>query len=83
MEKLATKPGLKFKLRSDIWDGPFRVIGKLPNGNLKIDIGDGKRKVYIVHPDRLNLAESDFIERPTKRKKTLKKVSFKEEVSFI
>ena len=40
------------------------MIGKLKNGNPKIDIGKkGLRNVYIAHPDRLKLAETDiFIE---------------------
>jgi hypothetical protein len=94
MEKLATKPGLKFKMRNDIWGGPFKVIGKLPNGDYKIDIGLNFRKPYIVHPDRLKLAESNFketsmrlkeneIERENKLKKTLKKVTFKKDLFSV
>ena len=49
-------------MRNDIWAGPFKVIGKLPNGDFKLDIGANFRKAYIVHPDRLKLAESDFRE---------------------
>ena len=71
MEMLATKPGLKFKMRKDIWDGPFKVIGKCLNGNLKIDIGKkGIRKVYVTHPDRLKLAETDFVLEPEENLKT-------------
>ena len=94
MEKLATKPGLKFKMRNDIWNGPFKVIGKLPNGDYKIDIGLKFRKPYIVHPDRLKLAESNFKEtsmrlkenekeRENKSKKTLKKVTFKKDLFSV
>jgi hypothetical protein len=94
MEKLATKPGLKFKMRNDIWNGPFKVIGKLPNGDYKIDIGLKFRKPYIVHPDRLKLAEGNFKEtsmrlkenekeRENKSKKTLKKVTFKKDLFSV
>ena len=82
MEMLATKPGQKFKLRSDIWAGPFPVVGKYENGNLKIDIGtrewkksatqwilEGKRRFYITHPDRLKMAESEFKPLPFKFEK--------------
>ena len=95
IQMLATKPGLKFKMRNDIWAGPFPVIGKFKNGNLKLDIGkrfwrwnktewvyDGKRKPYVTHPDRLKLAETNFYEE-SKQRNTLKKVSISEKkVSF-
>ena len=97
MQMLATKPGLKFKLRNDIWGGPFLVIGKFGNGNLKIDIGNrswkwnktewiyvGNRKPYITHPDRLKLSETDFYAVGNKKRSTLKKVSINEKLnSFI
>ena len=68
MQMLATKTGLKFKMRNYIWDGPFKVIGKCKNGNLKIDIGKkGLRKEYITHPDRLKPAETEFILEPDKK----------------
>ena len=38
--------------------GPFKVIGKLPNGNLKLNIF--KKNLYITHPDRVKLAETNF-----------------------
>ena len=38
--------------------GPFKVIGKLPNGNLKLNIF--KKNPYITHPDRVKLAETNF-----------------------
>ena len=99
LQMLATKPGLKFKLRGDIWAGPFPVVGKFENGNLKIDIGkriwkwtsaewvlDGKRKFYITHPDRLKQAETNFSTLPFKYekiRKTLKKVNFNDETSDL
>ena len=64
MLMLATRPGLKYKMRNDIWDGPFKVIGKYKNGNIKIDIGKGFRKPYVTHPDRLKLAETNFDSEP-------------------
>ena len=77
MQMLATKTGLKFKMRNDIWDGPFKVIGKYKNGNLKIDIGKkGLRKVYITHPDRLKLAETEFILEPPKKENNKKQIKF-------
>ncbi len=76
----ATKVGLKKKLRGEMYAGPFKVIGKLPNGNLKLNIY--KKKPYITHPDRVKLAETNFHfwenekgkMSPSKKKK--KKVSF-------
>ena len=38
MLSLPTKIGLKIKLRGDLWTGPFKVIRKLPSGNLKLNI---------------------------------------------
>ena len=72
----ATKIGLKTKLRQEMWTGPFRVIGKLPNGNIKLNIG--KKNPYIVHPNRVKLAEIeifDFADEKKVRKNT-KRVSF-------
>jgi hypothetical protein len=94
MKKLATKPGLKFKMRNDIWEGPFKVIGKLPNGDYKLDIGLNYRKPYLVHPDRLKRAEDDFLEtsrwlmenekeKEIKSEKTLKKVTFKKDLFLV
>ena len=79
LHKIATKVGLKYKLRGDIWDGPFKVIGKLPNGNLKLNIN--KNTPYITHPDRVKLAEEKFI-REYERKSSKPKVKFKFRVQF-
>ena len=75
------KLGIKDKIRGglvNMWSGPFKVIGKLPNGNLKLNIG--KTKPYIVHPDRVKLAENSFEMWPDEIKKTkpAKSVSFSE-----
>ena len=65
MLSLPTKVGLKIKLRGDLWTGPFKVVGKLPSGNLKLNIykrGDVDRKrPYITHPDRLKIAEEEYL----------------------
>ena len=53
----ATKVGLKAKLRGDLWAGPFKVIGKLANGNVKLNVN--KKNPYIV-----KLAETVFDEFP-------------------
>ena len=45
----AVKVGLKDKLRGNKWDGPFRVVGKFANGNLKIKIPD--KEIYITYPE--------------------------------
>ena len=79
----ATKIGLKTKLRQEMWTGPFRVIGKLPNGNIKLNIG--KKSPYIVHPNRVKLAEKEILDF-TEKKKTRnnhKRVSFSEKVEII
>ena len=34
----ATRVGLKEKLRGDMWHGPYQVMGKLENGNLKLNV---------------------------------------------
>ncbi|MFY8165348.1 MAG: hypothetical protein ACOVJ8_02075 [Sediminibacterium sp.] len=83
MQMLATKPGLKFKMRNDIWAGPYKVIGKCPNGNLKIDIGKNGRKPYVTHPDRLKLAETNFYEEPLKKRNNSKKVRFDLKLNII
>lgn len=48
MHSPATKVGLKFKVRGDIWKGPLKVIGKLPNGNLKLGLGNGKNRTLYI-----------------------------------
>jgi hypothetical protein len=72
----ALKLGLKQKLRKDLWHGPFTVAGKLPNGNLKLNIG--KKNQYIVHPNRLKNAETCWPvnERKKQLKTNSKSVSF-------
>ena len=64
MLSLPTKVGLKIKLRGDLWTGPFKVVGKLPSGNLKLNIykkGDlDRERPYITHPDRLKIAEEEY-----------------------
>ena len=74
----ATKVGFKKKLRGDMFAGPFKVIGKLPNGNLKLNIF--KKNPYITHPDRVKLAETNFHfwenEKMAFSKKKRKKVTF-------
>ena len=74
----ATKVGYKKKLRGDMYAGPFKVIGKLPNGNLKLNIF--KKKPYITHPDRVKLAETKFHfwenEKMSLSKNKTKKVTF-------
>jgi hypothetical protein len=37
LDSPATKLGIKTKIRGDLWSGPFKVIGKLSNGNLKLN----------------------------------------------
>jgi hypothetical protein len=76
----ATKLGIKPKLRGDLWSGPFKVIGKLNNGNLKLHIG--KNRPYVVHPDRLKLSETSFQSFPLdlKKIKPVKKVSFSSDI---
>jgi len=54
----ATKIGLKTKLRGTLWEGPYKVIGKYPNGNLKLNVG-GKQP-YTVNPMRVKLAEPEY-----------------------
>ena len=49
----ATKLEYKKKLRGDMYAGPFKVIGKLPNGNLKLNI-------FKKHPERVKLAGTEF-----------------------
>ena len=92
MLSLPTKIGLKIKLRGDLWTGPFKVIGKLPSGNLKLNIykkGDiGRKKPYITHPDRLKLAEEEYLpvsfEYSRKRKSPQgKTVRFDENLVFL
>ena len=81
---LATKPGLKYKLRSDIWAGQYQVLGKLPNGNLKLHTH--KKMPYIVHPNRVKPAEPLFEQskNETKTKKLSRlKVSFNNELIYI
>ena len=63
----ATKLGIKTKIRGDLWSGPFKVIGKSDNGNLKLNIG--KSKPYTVHPDRVKSAEFLFENLPMDKKK--------------
>ena len=77
----ATKLGIKTKIRGDLWSGPFKVIGKLDNGNLKLNIG----KPYIVHPDRVKQAELQFESLPMDKKKIHppKQVRFSEYVEEI
>jgi hypothetical protein len=58
LKMFATKVGLKEKLRGDMWAGPYRIFGKAPNGNIKLKI---RGKLYITNPDRLKIAESEFI----------------------
>ena len=78
---LPTKTGLKLKLRGDLWTGPFKVIGKLPNGNLKLNIykkyDQGRKNPYITHPDRVKLAEIEYFEEMKKEKsRNNKRVTF-------
>jgi hypothetical protein len=86
MLSLPTKVGLKIKLRGDLWTGPFKVVGKLANGNVKLNIykrGDVNRKrPYITHPERLKLAEEEYLPVPfaTKKKSILKTVRFEDKV---
>jgi hypothetical protein len=71
------EPCVKTKLRQEMWTGPFRVIGKLPNGNIKLNIG--KKSPYIVHPNRVKLAEKeilDFKEEKKTKNNNKKRVSF-------
>jgi hypothetical protein len=79
----ATKLGIKAKIRGDLWSGPFKVIGKLPNGNLKLNIN--KSKSYIVHPDRVKPAEILFQNWPEdiKKIKPAKSVSFSDNLIDI
>jgi hypothetical protein len=79
----ATKLGIKAKIRGDLWSGPFKVIGKLPNGNLKLNIK--KSKPYIVHPDRVKPAEILFPNWPKeiKKIKPAKRVSFSDNLIDI
>ena len=79
----ATKVGRKFKLRGDIWSGPFKVIGKAPNGNLKLNIN--KKNPYIVHPNRVKLAEQSFERFPPETKKLHppKQVKFNEAANIV
>ena len=84
LHMLATKPGLKYKLRSDIWAGQYQVLGKLPNGNLKLHTH--KKMPYIVHPNRVKPAEPLFeqFKNETKTKKMSRlKVSFNNELIYI
>jgi hypothetical protein len=82
LHNAATKVGLKNKLRGEIWTGPFKVMGKAPNGNLKLNTF--KRKYYIVHPDRVKLAESERENFPIEIKliQPPKKVRFKPNFSL-
>jgi hypothetical protein len=62
LDSPATKLGITTKIRGDSWSGPFKVIEKLSNRNLKLNIGN--KHPYIVHPDRVKLAEISFNEWP-------------------
>jgi hypothetical protein len=87
MLSLPTKTGLKIKLRGDLWTGPFKVIGKLANGDLKLNIykrgAVNRKKPYITHPDRLKLAEKEYLPISLEHKKKIllkKSVRFEEKV---
>jgi hypothetical protein len=43
----ATKVGLKTKLRSNLWQGPYPIVTVYNNGNVDIKIGDKIRKVHV------------------------------------
>ena len=65
-----------------MWAGPYKIFGKLPNGNLKLRV---KGKPYIVHPNRLKPAEItfDFINADKKKSSSKKKVTFDEKVEIF
>lgn len=73
---LATKVGLKTKLRGDLWNGPFRVKGKTKHGGLKIDTF--KKELYICNPNRCKIAEPYFDKRDV-----IYKSSHNRKVTFI
>ena len=95
MLSLPTKVGLKYKLRGDLWTGPFKIIGKLPNGNLLLNIfkssDKDKARPYVTHPDRLKLAETnyknemDYLAEVKRRKEnpSVKTVRFSEKVVYL
>ena len=77
----ATKNGLKRKLRGNMYSGPYKVAGKLKNGNLKLYMP--KNKIYITHPDRVKEAEIEFERKDylqVEIKNRNKKVSFSKEL---
>jgi hypothetical protein len=78
---LPTKTGLKLKLRGDLWTGPYKIIGKLPNGNLKLNIFKkmdvDRKSPYITHPDRLKPAEEEYLAEPFRYIKSSNQVTKK------
>ncbi len=81
LDAQATKLGIKTKIRGDLWSGPFKVIGKSGNGNLKLNIG--KSKLYRDFT-LFKLAEILFENLPMDKKKIdpPKNVKFAKNIQF-
>ena len=70
-----TKPGLKTKLRKDLWKGPFTVVNTNNLGNVQLNMNN---KLVWHHKNRVKLAEDKRNKYISRYGRETKLINYKE-----